>query len=267
MTSPFKAPAPSETLPPATIVGHLMIIRPLSHEHGISTVHGVKDAIRADVCVLTQQSPTTGAWGVAYEEILWFSGKLIGALKSRLGDVVLARMAQGAGKPGMQPPYELHDATGDAQAVAAAQAWLDAHPGFMSKPLPPAAPAPAPQPQAPAQQPYQQQVPAYPQQPAGPVPLPGMTPAYPTTPQAPIPLPGMAPAALPQPAPVPAYPAAQPAPIPAPLPAAPAPMVPQQYAAPAPQMSPVGPIDPAVLGQLTDEARRQLAAILAQQAG
>lgn len=186
----FNAPSSGgDSLKPEDIVGQLLIVRPLVHETGIQTSFGEKDGIRCDVAVLTQQN-LDGTYGVVSRDVLWFQGKLVGALKRQIGELVLGRMTRGTGKPGQQPPYELQDATGDAQAVTFAEQWMGQHPDFMTTLKAPTQAAPQPAP-----------VPAT-------APVPGMA----AVPQA-VPTPAAVPAAAPVPAaqPAPAVPAAAPA--------------------------------------------------------
>ena len=95
--------------------GHLLIIEPTAHETGILTTFGEKDAIRATVHDVDT--------GEAFHDALIFPGALIGSLKSRLGQKVLARLGQGVPKPGQAPPWQLVDASGDQSAVALAMAY------------------------------------------------------------------------------------------------------------------------------------------------
>ncbi len=185
----FNAPSTGgDILAAKDLVGQLLIVRPTEHAQGIKTSFGEKDGIRCDVAVLTQQNPD-GSYGVIYRDILWLQGKLVGALKRQIGDLVLARMGIGTGKPGQQPPFELDDATGDQAAVQFAEQWMAAHPDFVTALKPP---TPAAQPAA---------VPA-------PVPVPGAAPVatvpaavpvqMPATPAAiPVQVPAAAPAATP----------------------------------------------------------------------
>lgn len=100
---------------PAGSEGHLLIIEPQSHEHDIVTQFGSKDAIRATVHDIDT--------GETFDDSLIFPGGLIGALKARIGQKVLARLGRGVAKPGQAPPWQLVDASGDAAAVAQAQAF------------------------------------------------------------------------------------------------------------------------------------------------
>lgn len=198
----FNAPSSSgDILAAKDLVGQLLIVRPTEHAQGIKTSFGEKDGIRCDVAVLTQTN-ADGSHGVIYRDVLWLQGKLVGALKRQLGELVLARMSIGTGKPGQQPPFELDDATGDAQAVAFAEQWMAANPGFVTALT---APTPATQPAA------------------------ALAASVPAA------VPAQVPAAIP----------ASPAPVPAAVPAA----------------MPPAALDPAVLAQLTPEARAQLGAL------
>jgi hypothetical protein len=61
------------------------------------------------------------------------------ALKTKIGQKVLARIGQGQAKAGKSAPWILVDATGDADAVAKANAFI----GNAGAPAPVAAPASA----------------------------------------------------------------------------------------------------------------------------
>jgi hypothetical protein len=113
--------------------GHALIIRPLSHETGIPTSFGEKDAIKCDVADLTA--------GTYHPDCLWFPGGIIGSLKGRIGQLVLAQVAQGEPKPGQSPPWILLPLAENPDVVAAANAWLAANPGKLDTAF--AAPTPA----------------------------------------------------------------------------------------------------------------------------
>ena len=74
--------------------------------------------------------------------LLWFNVGLRNSLKSKIGQKVLARIGQGAAKPGKSAPWILVDATGDATAIAKANAYLSATPAPTAPPV--ATPAAAP---------------------------------------------------------------------------------------------------------------------------
>lgn len=129
----------------ADINGHAVIVKPLAHEHGIVTSFGERDAIRCHVADLTT--------GTFHADVLLFAGGVIGALKTRIGELVLAQVAQGTAKPGQSAPWMLAGMSGNPQVVQAAEAWLAANPGLLdtsfsapATPAAPAAPVLAPQP-------------------------------------------------------------------------------------------------------------------------
>ena len=128
----FAAPSnASESVKVADLAGHLLIITPTEYKTGIQTVHGLAEAVEDEVVDLdTKQT---------YGSVLWFNVALRNALKNKIGQKVLARIGQGAAKPGKSAPWILVDATGDANAVALANAHLSAAP----TPTPVATPAPA----------------------------------------------------------------------------------------------------------------------------
>lgn len=124
----------------ADVVGHLLLIAPTEYVTEIPTKFtkpGEKpsDAIRVDVAVLTQQDDK-GENGVVYRGVLWFNIVRLSLRKSipdtANGDAVLARVGQGPAQSGQDPPFVLVDAMGDADAVAFAEQWLNAHPEFMA---------------------------------------------------------------------------------------------------------------------------------------
>jgi hypothetical protein len=141
----FASPASNAQLAPSDVLGHLLLIKPLSLEANVPTSYGESDAIRCDVADLTT--------GLLHENVLWFPRVLVSSLQTRIGQMVLAAMGQGQAKPGQSAPWILQDAANDPGAVNAAQAWLAQNPTF--DPSRPAfqGPQAAPAPQAPAYQP------------------------------------------------------------------------------------------------------------------
>jgi hypothetical protein len=127
----FAAPSnATETVKVADLANHLLIISPVEYKTGIPTVHGEAEAIEVNVIDLDTNKE--------HSSLLWFNVALRNALKSKTGQKVLARIGQGTAKPGKSAPWILIDATGDASAVAKANAYLGA---ATAKPAP--APAPA----------------------------------------------------------------------------------------------------------------------------
>ena len=134
----FAAPSNNtgESVKVADLAGHLLIITPTEYKTGIQTVHGLAEAVEVEVIDLdTKQT---------HSSLLWFNVALRNALKNKIGQKVLARIGQGAAKPGKSAPWILVDATGDATAVATANAYLASAPApAIATPAPAAAPAAA----------------------------------------------------------------------------------------------------------------------------
>lgn len=132
MTSPFTSPASSggDSVKPADLQGHLLIIKPVEYKTGIQTSLGEAEAIEVDVVDLDTSTEHTS--------VLFFNVALRSALKPNIGKSVLARIGQGVAKPGKSAPWILIDATTDADAVAKATAYLA---GGISAPATPATPA------------------------------------------------------------------------------------------------------------------------------
>lgn len=59
--------------------GKLLLVTPYEHVEGITTIHGEKDAIRADIAVLNED----GTYD-EYEDVMVFQGALIAALRRRI---------------------------------------------------------------------------------------------------------------------------------------------------------------------------------------
>lgn len=132
MTSPFSSPASSsgETVKPADLQGHLLIIKPVEYKTGIQTSLGEAEAIEVNLVDLDTNTE--------HDSVLFFNVALRASLKSNIGKSVLARIGQGVAKPGKSAPWILIDATVDADAVAKATAYLA---GSISAPATPATPA------------------------------------------------------------------------------------------------------------------------------
>ncbi len=115
--SSFSAPAEGgDGWSPKDSANHLLVIEPQTLETGIVTSFGEKDAIRGTVHDIDA--------GETYEDTLIFPRVLIGSLKSKLGERVLARLTTGVAKPGQAPPWTLDDASADKAAVDAAETYL-----------------------------------------------------------------------------------------------------------------------------------------------
>ncbi len=116
----FAAPAAGggSDVRPADLEGHLLVVEPLEYVASIPTSMGDKDAVRVTIHDITDHA--------TYEDVLWFPKVLVGSLKGRIGQKVLAVLGKGTAKPGQSAPWILVDATTDADCVKAATAYLDA---------------------------------------------------------------------------------------------------------------------------------------------
>ena len=128
----FAAPSTqSESVKVADLAGHLLIITPTEYKTGIQTIHGLAEAVEVEVVDLdTKQT---------HASLLWFNVALRNALKNKIGQKVLAKIGQGAAKPGKSAPWILIDATGDANAVALANTYLTSAPTPAAAPVTPQA--------------------------------------------------------------------------------------------------------------------------------
>jgi hypothetical protein len=133
---PFAEPETAGGPYPKDLVGHLLMVWPVDYIDDAPTQFSrsgqASDVIVVDLVDLNEKDTFSGETGLLARGAWWRPGRLIGSLKRRLGskDPVLAWMTMGTASKGMNAPYELATATGDAAAVAAANAWLDAHPDF-----------------------------------------------------------------------------------------------------------------------------------------
>jgi hypothetical protein len=132
----FSAPSSGggDKLAVADINGHFVIVHVNGYEENIVTANGPANAVRCNVADLTT--------GEHHLDVLWFPKVLVGSLRNQIGQMVLGKIAQGAAQPGKSAPWILEDATGNAEVVAAANKWLEAHPGVLDGKPALAAPAP-----------------------------------------------------------------------------------------------------------------------------
>ena len=130
----FTAPASSsEGVKVADLNGHLLIVTPIEYKTGINTVNGIAEAIEVSIVDLDTNEE--------HHSVLWFNVALRNALKPLIGNKVLGRIGQGVAKPGKNAPWILLDATGDATAVAKANAYIA---GGIKAPAPVAQATPTP---------------------------------------------------------------------------------------------------------------------------
>ena len=124
----FAAPTShNESVKVADLANHLLIITPTEYKTGIQTIHGLAEAVEVNVVDLDTNKE--------HGSLLWFNVGLRNSLKSKIGQKVLARIGQGAAKPGKSAPWILVDATGDATAIAKANAYLSATPAPTAAPV------------------------------------------------------------------------------------------------------------------------------------
>jgi len=117
MRMTFSPPSMNESGPKvADLAGQLLIITPTEYKTGIKTIHGDAEAVEVSLVNLDTNK--------SYESVLFFNVALRSALKSKIGQKVLARIGQGTAKPGKSAPWILLDATTDAAALAKANAYL-----------------------------------------------------------------------------------------------------------------------------------------------
>lgn len=116
--NPFAAPAAASGMDWAGHLGRLLLVEPHSHEQGIQTSLGTKDAVRATITVLDGDTA-----GTVLEDVLVFPKVLIGQLRPKIGEKVLGRLGQGEAKPGQNAPWKLAEA-GPAD-VQVGMAWLN----------------------------------------------------------------------------------------------------------------------------------------------
>ena len=130
----FTAPASNtEGVKVADLNGHLLIVTPIEYKTGINTVNGIAEAIEVSIVDLDTNEE--------HHSVLWFNVALRNALKPLIGNKVLGRIGQGVAKPGKNAPWILLDATGDATAVAKANAYIA---GGIKSPAPVAQATPTP---------------------------------------------------------------------------------------------------------------------------
>lgn len=100
--SEFDRPASSSGIRWEEHLGRLLLIEPHSVETEVRTVHGERDAVRADVTVLDGPDAP-----IQHTDVLIFPSVLISQTRSRVGRRVLGRLSQGVAKPGQKPPWTL----------------------------------------------------------------------------------------------------------------------------------------------------------------
>jgi hypothetical protein len=127
-----SSPSGGSGLRISDIEGHLVVIEPTEYIASMTTSYGDKDAIRVTVHDITTQE--------THGDVLFF-GAIIGELKPQVGKRVLGVIGKGVAKNGQAPPWTVTDASTNADAVAAATAYLTGQ--VAATITAPATPAPA----------------------------------------------------------------------------------------------------------------------------
>lgn len=117
MSEFVSAAPPSGGITWADHQGKLLIVEPLSVESGIQTVHGLSDAVRANVYVLTGPNAAE-----EFEDTLIFPKLLQSQTRGQIGKRVVGRLDQGNKKPGQSAPWVIAAATAD--DIEKAKAYL-----------------------------------------------------------------------------------------------------------------------------------------------
>lgn len=110
---PFSNPATSEFVDWKDINGALIVLEVEEFIASITTVHGDNAAIKADLHVLEGDLK-----GETYEGTLIFGRSMVPQLKKRVGEIVLARVGQGAKQKGKNAPWQLQDASPEDRKTA-----------------------------------------------------------------------------------------------------------------------------------------------------
>jgi hypothetical protein len=110
MTDPFADPAAPSGINYQELKGSLLMFKVTGVEEHIPTAYSRPNeknpAVRADLTVLDGASA-----GLVVEDALVFPKVLQGQLRSRVGQLVLGRLGQGAAKPGQSAPWKLEPAS------------------------------------------------------------------------------------------------------------------------------------------------------------
>lgn len=121
-------------LNPADCLDHLLMVWAIDYIEHSPTKFSVpgknSDVVVVDVVDL-DQADEDGYQGLIVRNCWWRNARLIGLMKPRIArpKPVLGRMGLGVATMG-KPPYEIHFATDDSDAVGRASAWIAAHPDF-----------------------------------------------------------------------------------------------------------------------------------------
>ncbi len=112
----FESPAGRDSIRPADLLGHLVAFEVNDFKPLFETTFGPKDAVELTIHDIDMER--------TYPGVLWFSTAIVSSLKPKVDSVVLARIGQGEGRHGQQPPWILKDASADVDSVRKANAYL-----------------------------------------------------------------------------------------------------------------------------------------------
>jgi hypothetical protein len=115
----FDAPTSggSDSVRPADLEGHVLVVEPIEYRPSVSTAFGDKDAIQVIVHDISEKT--------SHDDVLFFGSAVIATLKRDIGKKVLAKMGKGEAKPGQSAPWILIDLTTNEKAVAAATTYMN----------------------------------------------------------------------------------------------------------------------------------------------
>ena len=126
MTDPFSSPASPSGVNWNELNGSLLLVDVLGEEIDMVTVHGVTNAIRANVAVLDGDLKSQ-----TFHDILIFGKGLRPQLQPKIGGMVLGRVGQlPPSKPGANPAWILAESTEADKTLA--RAHLKAQPEIVA---------------------------------------------------------------------------------------------------------------------------------------
>lgn len=129
----FADPASASGVAWSDLQGKLLMFEVLGVEEHVPTVHtrpGEKNpAVRANLQVLD-------GGGETYDDTLVFPKVLQSQLRSKVGQLVLGRLGQGAAKPGQSAPWKLEPATASDRQTAEEHLRRGAAPAVSSSEAP-----------------------------------------------------------------------------------------------------------------------------------
>jgi hypothetical protein len=117
VTDSFDPPGSASKINWKDYLGSLLLIDVVKVEHDVPTRYGATDAVRVAIHVLHGPNEGDGLM-----DALVFPRVLQSQLRGKIGGRVLGRLAQGAAKNDMDPPWKLDDPTEEDKTLA--RAWI-----------------------------------------------------------------------------------------------------------------------------------------------